>query len=80
MLDLRLIGLLGLEVDVLRTKDKGSGEITFNNVVKVNITLEQSAWHVPVLAKLVIPSPIVRPMFFIGPEFVFPGDGKGVRR
>lgn len=72
MLDARFIDLLGLEVDVLRTTDKGSGDITFNGVYKVKITLEQSAWHVPILAKIVVPGPVVRPMFFLGPELVFP--------
>lgn len=76
MLDLRFIDLLGLEVDVLRTSDKGSGDITFNGVYKVKISIEQSAWHVPILAKVVVPGPIVRPMFFIGPELVFPSGAK----
>lgn len=72
MLDLRFIDLLGLELDVLRTTDRGQGDITFNGVYKVTFTIEQSAWHVPILAKVVIPGPIVRPMFFVGPELVFP--------
>jgi hypothetical protein len=72
MLDLRFIDLLGLEVDVLRTTDKGKGDITFNGVYKVTLSIEQSAWHVPILAKVVVPGPIVRPMFFLGPELVFP--------
>jgi hypothetical protein len=39
-----------------------------------DMTLGQSAWHVPVLLKLTLDAPVVAPLFFIGPEFVFPGD------
>jgi hypothetical protein len=74
MIDARFIKLLGVELDVFRTSDKGSGDLSINNY-KFHITLGQSAWHVPVLAKLVVPAPIVAPEFFVGPEFVFPGSG-----
>lgn len=74
MIDARFIKLLGVEADVFRTSDKGSGDLSINNY-KFHITLGQSAWHVPILAKLVVPAPIVAPEFFVGPEFVFPGKG-----
>lgn len=72
MLDARFINLLGIELDVFRTSDKGSGDITQNGV-KFHLTIGQSAWHLPVLAKVVIPSTLISPEFLIGPEFVFPG-------
>ncbi len=74
MFDLRFLKLLGLEVDLMRTSDKGTGKVTLNGTYDVNFTIGQSATHVPVLAKLVIPAPIVAPMFVLGPEFVFPGS------
>ncbi len=73
MLDARFINLLGIEADVFRTSDKGSGDLSIGGY-KLHITLGQSAWHVPVLAKLAVPAPIVSPVFFVGPEFVFPGS------
>jgi hypothetical protein len=73
MLEARLIPLLGIEVDVLRTSDKGKGSVSFNGN-KSDVTIGQGAWHVPVLAKLVIPSPLIAPTFVLGPEFVFPSD------
>jgi hypothetical protein len=81
MADLRFLdkGLLGLEVDVLRTTDKGTGNITasgFGGSADYKLTIGQSAWHLPILAKLTIPSPVVAPMFFLGPEIVFPSDGE----
>ncbi len=74
MLDARFINLLGVELDVFRTSDKGSGDLTQNGV-KIHMTIGQSAWHLPLLAKLAIPAPVVSPVFFVGPEFVFPGSG-----
>jgi len=77
MIDARFISLLGVELDVFRTSDKGSGDLTLHSgpsSVKVHMTLGQSAWHVPVLVKLAIPAPIVSPVVFVGPEFVFPGS------
>jgi hypothetical protein len=75
--DLRFLdGLLGLELDVIRSTDKGKGTVTFTGLggsADVKLTLGQPAWHVPILAKLTIPSPLVAPAFFLGPELVFPG-------
>ena len=74
MLDGRFLhGLLGVELDILRTSDKGHGEITINGQTFTH-NLGQGAWHVPLLAKLSIPSPLVSPQILLGPEFVFPSD------
>jgi hypothetical protein len=71
VLDPRFLdGWLGLEVDVIRSTDKGKGDVTINGI-KITHTLGQSSWHVPILAKLTIPS-AVAPQFFLGPELVFP--------
>ena len=83
MLDGRILdGLLGLEVDVMRTSDKGSGTVNFSTNIagqtfstSIKQTIGQSAWHVPILAKITFPSPLIAPMVFIGPELVFPGSG-----
>ncbi len=76
MLEGRFIGLLGLEIDVLRSSDHGHGDLTINGT-KFSMTIGQSATHVPVLAKLVAPLPVLRPMVFVGPEFVFPSSAEG---
>lgn len=74
MLDGRILKeLLGLEVDIIRSSDKGKGTVTFNGV-DFKQTVGQGAWHVPVLAKITIPSPLIAPQFFLGPEFVFPSS------
>jgi hypothetical protein len=71
MLDLRFIELIGLEVDVIRSGDHGTGTVSFNGYHN-KVTIGQGAWHVPILAKVTIPSPVVAPAFFIGPEIVAP--------
>lgn len=74
MLDGRILdGILGLEGDVIRSVDKGSGTITVNGIDS-KLKLGQGAWHVPILAKVTIPSPVVAPAFFLGPEIVFPSS------
>jgi hypothetical protein len=82
MLDARFLdGLLGVEADVIRSSDKGSGDVTFTSQIpgfvaseKVTHKIGQGAWHVPLLAKLAIPSPVVAPVLMLGPEFVFPSS------
>jgi hypothetical protein len=79
MLDSRFFKLIGLEVDVIRSSDHGSGDLTssftFNGVTtttKAHVTIGQGAWHIPILAKVTFDSPLVGPMIFIGPEIVAP--------
>jgi hypothetical protein len=62
-----------LEIDVLRTGDYGSGTATINSF-DIELTLGQGAWHVPVLAKLVLPGVLVSPYVLFGPQFVIPGE------
>jgi len=71
MLDARFIKLLGVEVDVIRSGDHGTGTVSFNNNSN-KITIGQGAWHIPILAKVTIDLPVVAPAFFVGPEIVLP--------
>jgi hypothetical protein len=80
-LDVRVLKLVGIEVDFLRVSGKGSGDITLttsNNGVVNNIDgslqIQQTATHIPVLVKGVLPLPLVAPYIFVGPEFVFVSD------
>ena len=70
-LQLAYEGWLGLVVDVLYTSDKGRGTIS-----GVDVTIGQMALHVPVMARLAIPSEHFRPFIQVGPEFVFPGEAE----
>jgi hypothetical protein len=76
-LDVRLIKFLGLEVDLLKQKDRGHADWDFsvNNQPKQTYKMEigQDAWHIPVLLKGVIPLPLLAPMAFLGIDFVSPG-------
>jgi len=71
LLDARLFNLVGLEVDIIRSSDHGTGSVTFNGF-KNDVTIGQGAWHFPILAKVTFPSPLIAPEVFIGPEIVSP--------
>lgn len=71
VLDSRFFNLIGLEVDIIHSSDHGTGDVTINGFTS-HITIGQSAWHFPILAKLTFPSPLIAPTVFIGPEIVAP--------
>ncbi|HEX3593769.1 MAG TPA: outer membrane beta-barrel protein [Polyangiaceae bacterium] len=71
MLDARFLNMIGLEVDIIRSSDHGKGTYTINGQEN-KITIGQGAWHIPILAKLTFPSPLVAPAIFLGPEIVAP--------
>jgi hypothetical protein len=68
-LEARFADLIGLEMNLLFTEDVGRGDIN-----GVETTIRQSAVHLPLLLKLSVPSPLIKPNAFVGLEFVFPGD------
>ncbi|MCC6213391.1 MAG: outer membrane beta-barrel protein [Polyangiaceae bacterium] len=75
--DLRVLPWFGVEIDLLRTTDEGTGEYSLTvpgRTLKFDLTIGQDAWHLPVLAKLAVPSPVVSPVFLLGAERVFPGE------
>ncbi len=73
MIDARFYGMIGLEIDFIQSTDEGTGTLTLNTVDH-DITIGQSALHVPVLLKASLPAGLVTPSIFVGPEFVFVGD------
>jgi hypothetical protein len=76
MADLRLLGFLGLELDAIKMSNHAHGDVTWTvNGTTYPFTVEigQDAWHVPILAKVVLPSPLIAPFAELGPEFVFVG-------
>jgi hypothetical protein len=73
MIDARFYDVVGLEIDLIQSTDEGSGTLTWNGFDH-DITIGQSALHVPVLFKASLPAGLVSPSIFLGPEFVFVGD------
>ncbi|HEU4409743.1 MAG TPA: hypothetical protein VFS43_31105 [Polyangiaceae bacterium] len=71
----RLLGVVGLEIDLLTSSDYGKGDITFNNR-EYTVEVGQRSWHLPVLAKGVLPLPVIAPFVVFGPEFVFASDAE----
>ena len=105
MIDVRFFELIGVEIDVLKQTDRGSGTIEVKGggipcIIRNNggstttpaqvydLTIGQPAWHVPVMAKLSIPTSrdtrktdreeveyiLGWTTLAFGPEIVFPGD------
>jgi hypothetical protein len=74
-LDARLVGIVGAEVDFFRSEDKGSGEPKVGGL-GVKVTVGQPSLHVPMLAKVVLPLPLLSPFVVFGPEFVIPGKSE----
>jgi hypothetical protein len=71
----RFLGIVGLEIDLLTSSDRGKGDVTLNNS-EYTIEIGQRSVHVPVLAKGVLPLPVLAPFIVFGPEFVFASDAK----
>lgn len=83
MLDVRFLGYVGLEMDILFTKDRGEADLEFSvtngtatQSFDYTIEIGHSAVHLPLLLKGSIPGEWVQPVLFLGPEFVFPGDAE----
>ena len=69
----RIYDYIGLELDLLRTRDSGKAKISVTQAgVGKDFTLElsQSAFHIPLLIRGILPGPLVEPAVFVGPEFV----------
>lgn len=103
MLDFRFWHFFGIEVDLFRQNDRGTGKIVIRDAgnlcfvpgiatpyaaQRYQVTMGQSAWHVPLLLKLTVSArkvveqddDVAREVrkwfttFAFGPELVFPGD------
>jgi hypothetical protein len=74
-LEARLFGFLGLEIDGIFSRDRGRGEVRIDGR-EGQVTLGQSAVHVPILLKGVLPLPGLRPFLVAGPELVLPLPAK----
>jgi opacity protein-like surface antigen len=72
-IDLRFLGLVGLEIDAIKMSNKGTADIDYTvGGVKRSYELEigHDAWHIPILAKGVLPTPLVSPYVLAGIELV----------
>ncbi len=66
-------GIVGLELGFFYSLDQGKGDLTLDTT-KIDVTLSQEAFHLPIMVKVAAPVKPVRPFLFIGPEFVFPSE------
>jgi hypothetical protein len=84
MAELRLIKMLGIEVDYTRTLVTASGKVplgaAFPNptggpgLPDVDLTFQQWQHQIAILGKFALATPLIAPFIAVGPEFVFPDD------
>ena len=68
-------GIIGLELMVFGSNEPAEATLTpTNSAVKAELSVEQTALHVPLVLKIAAPTDSVRPQAFVGFDFVFPGD------
>jgi len=70
--ELRLLGVVGLEADLVRSNDRGEGKVSLQGLPSVSSTVGQPSWHLPLLAKVVVPLPVVKPFAVAGVDLVMP--------
>jgi len=85
MFEVRFLGYVGLELDVLFQSDHGTADLdtttrdAMGNIInrqQFTIKIGNKATHLPLLIKGALPGKWVTPVVFLGPEFVVPGDAK----
>lgn len=70
-LDVRAFGIVGLEVDAIRSIDTGMSNYTVNDV-EVPFRVTQPSVHVPVLLKVFMPTAVIQPNLQLGAQFIVP--------
>ena len=70
-LEARVLGMLGIEAGYIKSSDKGSGDIKFG-AYDVSASLGQTATHIPVVLKFVLPIPVFKPFALVGIDYVSP--------
>ncbi|MEQ9320936.1 MAG: hypothetical protein RIF41_17370 [Polyangiaceae bacterium] len=85
MFEVRFLGYVGLELDVLFQSDRGTADLESTtrdangNIInreEFTIKIGHRATHLPLLIKGALPGKFVTPVVFLGPEFVIPGDAE----
>lgn len=70
--EFRLLGVVGVEAGLVRSNDRGEGTISLEGIPTPTQSVGQASWHVPVVAKVVIPLPLLSPYAMAGLDFVLP--------
>jgi len=79
-LELRALGFVGLETGFYYASDQASGYVDKNDalsgrtIARIHSEQVSTAYHVPLMLKFRVPSPMVSPVFGIGAEFIFQTD------
>lgn len=73
--DARFLGLVGVEVDVIRMTNKGHANPDISGQ-SYEINISHDAWHIPVLLKGSLPLPLISPYAVVGVEFVQTSNAK----
>ncbi len=78
-LELRVLGYVGVELDILSASREGNADMTVTNVQSgarnvFVVRIGHGGIQVPLLFKVAAPGTVITPLAFIGPMFVLPGD------
>ncbi len=71
--DVMYQGIIGLELQLYNAKETAKGHLDVRNT-RHQIELSKTAWHIPLLFKLAIPTAVVRPFIFGGFDFVLESE------
>ena len=71
--DVMYKGIIGLELHLYNAKETAKGHLDVAGT-RHQIELSKTAWHIPLLFKLAIPTAVVRPFIFGGFDFVLESE------
>ena len=66
-------GIVGLELQFMHSAESGEGTVDVSGTA-IDVKIEQTSLHIPLLLKLQAPTESVRPFLVVGPDFVSPSD------
>jgi hypothetical protein len=70
--ELRLLGVVGVEAGLVRSNDRGEGTLSLEGIPTPTQSVGQTSWHIPLVAKVVIPLPVISPYALAGLDIVLP--------
>jgi hypothetical protein len=76
--DIRIFEYAGLEIELLRTTDRGRADLQLVRAGASRdyvLEIAQDAFHLALLFKSVLPTGLARPLLLLGPELVLPDRG-----
>lgn len=71
--DVRVLGIVGVEIDAIHSRDSGRSPWVSEDD-SGTVDLQRPSWHVPVVLKVGLPSPVVKPNLQLGAQLIVPTE------